>query len=213
MKKHPLIERFGICSNKNVECIDERNLFIKHGLTVISALSGEGKTTYIIKESKKWSEQGYNILHINFDNAPTYGSEMIEPPISIKDFEDFFEILSNNTGDKDIVVLDSLKAMTSFMGKDIESNSDVYPIMTRLRQISKKTGCSFILIHHVYKAKNVKTMPLSFYGSRAIEEQCDSGFIYSDKSVTVVKNRAGLRREEVVSLEDELGVMKLLKEK
>ncbi len=210
--KHPLIERFGICSNKKVECIDDRNLFIKHGLTVISALSGEGKTTYIINESKKWSSQGYNILHMNFDNAPTYDSEMIEPPITAKDFDDFFEILSNNTGDSDIVILDSLKAMTSFMGKDIENNSDVYPIMTRLRQVSKKTGCSFILIHHVYKAKNVKTMPLSFYGSRAIEEQCDSGFIYSENSVTIVKNRAGLRREEIVSLENEPNILTKIKE-
>ena len=187
-------------SNKNIECFDDKKLFIKGGTTVISSLSGEGKTTYIIKKSKEWKSNGYSVFHFNFDNAPTYNADMLEPPTTDKDFKDFYYLLLDSTDEKTIVIIDSLKAMTSFVGSDIENNVDMYPIMMRFRTISKKTGCSFILVHHVYKAKNVKTMPLSFYGSRAIEEQCDSGFIYKEDKVTIVKSRAGLRRDEEVLL-------------
>ncbi len=198
--KHPLIERFGMYNNKQVKCFDEYNLFIDGGITIIGALAGEGKTTYIIEQSKLWRENGYNIFHFNFDNAPTYDSDMIEPPINEKDFKDFYLILESSMSNKDIVIIDSLKSMVSFSGSDIENNQDVYPIMTNLRQISKKTGVSFILIHHVYKAKNVKTMPTSFYGSRAIEEQCDSGFIFENNIARIVKNRAGHQRDKIIDI-------------
>lgn len=51
-------------------------------------------------------------------------------------------------------------------------------------------------------------MTKNFYGSRSIEEQCDSGFIYdydektSAKTATIVKSRAGHAREAVVTIKD-----------
>lgn len=197
---HPITERFVMYNNKEVECYDDNNLFIKGGITVIGSLAGEGKTTYIINQSKQWKAKGYSIFHFNFDNAPTYNAEMLEPPVSSKDFTDFYNLLETTTCAMDIVVIDSLKAMVSFVGVDIENNKDTYPIMTNLRRISKKTGVSFILIHHVYKAKNVKTIPSSFYGSRAIEEQCDSGFIFEKDEARIVKNRAGHQRDKLIAL-------------
>lgn len=200
MEIHPLIERFGMFSNKDVECYDKNKLFIKSGLTVISALAGVGKSTYIIKESEEWKKQNYKIFHFNFDNAPTYNAHMIEPPISEQDFNDFFKIAFDTLTENDIIVIDSLKSFAAYKRKDIESNTDMYETMMNFRLLIKKTNCSIILVHHVYAAKNVKTMPLSFYGSRAIEEQCDSGFIYDENSVRIVKSRAGYRRDETVSL-------------
>ncbi len=201
--KHPLIERFGMFTNKNVECFDDNNLFIKSGTTVIGALAGDGKTTHIIEQSIKWRGDGYKVFHFNFDNAPTYNADMLEPPINEQDFKDFNTLLRDSTDSQSIVVIDSLKAMASYLGKDIENNTDMYPIMMNFREISKITGCSFILIHHVYKAKNVKTMPTSFYGSRAIEEQCDSGFIFEGNKIRIVKNRAGHQRDIEIQLDEQ----------
>ena len=188
-------------SNKKVECFDENNLFIKGGITVIGSLAGEGKTTYIIEQSKLWKKDGYNVFHFNFDNAPTYDSDMLEPPVTKEDFEDFINVIEENLTDKDIVVIDSLKALASYRGKNIEDNYDMFRTMRAFRIMAKQTGCSFILIHHVYKAKNVKTMPSSFYGSRAIEEQCDSGFIFEGDQVRIVKNRAGHQRDKIVHID------------
>ncbi len=197
-KNHPLVKRFGMFENKDVECFDKNNLFIKSGITVIAALSGEGKTTYILNETKKWEKNGFEVYHFNFDNAPTYDSNMIEPPVNSKDFKDFFDLLFESTSEKTIVVIDSLKALAAYMGKDILSNQEIYPIFMTLREISKKTKVSFILVHHVFKAKNVKTMPTSLYGSRAIEEQSDSAFIIEGDKARIVKNRAGHQRDKIV---------------
>jgi len=40
----------------------------------------------------------------------------------------------------------------------------------------------------------------SFYGSRAIEEQCDSAFIYNKNSVEIVKSRNSYARDEIVEI-------------
>lgn len=186
--------------NSPVECLDEDKLFIKSGLTVIASLAGEGKTTFLHAKSKEWREQSYNVYHFNFDNAPTYGKDMINCPVSSDDFKDFWTLLNEHTSSKDIVIIDSLKAMVSYLGLDIENNSDMYPLLQSFRTTIKHTGVSIVLVHHAYKAKNVKTMPKSFYGSRSIEEQCDSGFIYEQTKVNIVKSRSGYARDSEIKI-------------
>ena len=197
-----LLETLGEFSMENVESIDEDGLFTKGGVTVISALAGEGKTTLIQNMSKKWEDDGYNFIHINFDTAPTYGKKMLNPPKNRKEISEFLKSIQKLGSDKDIIVIDSLKAFTSFVECDIENNQDMYKIMQDLREISIHTGVSFILIHHVYKPKNVKTMPSSFYGSRAVEEQCDSGWILEKGEARIVKSRHGHVRDSIVQFDE-----------
>lgn len=199
-----LIERFGMFKTEPVETLDSKNLFIKSGLNVIASLAGEGKTTLVLNKSEEWRRDGYEVYHFNFDFSPTYDKDMLHCPVTDEDFSDFFELIEKTCNEKSIIVIDSLKAMLSYMKLDVESNSDVYPVMQKLRTLIKKTKCTFILVHHVYKAKNVKTMPMSFYGARAIEEQCDSGFIYESTNhiAKVVKNRAGHFRDKEISMLD-----------
>ncbi len=179
--------------------MDNNNLFIKSGVNVIAALAGEGKTTYLHSLSEDWKDT-YNVFHFNFDNAPTYGKDMINCPVTEEEFKDFWKLL-NDVDENTILIFDSLKAMTSYLGLDIELNTDIYPLMMRLRVLVKQTKATVILVHHVYKAKNVKTMPTSFYGSRAIEEQCDSGFIFESDKYRIVKNRAGHVRDKIITKE------------
>jgi len=195
-----LRERFGMYDNAPVECLDDSNLFIKSGVTVVASLAGEGKTTFIQAKCSEWEKDGYEINHINFDNAPTYGKDMINCPVSDSEFDDFFEILENEADEKTILIIDSLKAMCSYMSIDIDSNVEVYPVMQKFRRLCKKTGINIIIIHHSFKSKSVKSILPQFYGSRAIEEQCDSGFIYSKDAIRIVKNRAGYAREDIVDL-------------
>ena len=193
-----LIKRFGMFDNKPVKCIDKDNLFVLSGVNIIASLAGEGKTTEIIARSKGWVSDGYDVLHINFDNAPTYGSDMLNCPVSDEDYNDFWKILKDEATNKTILVIDSLKAMCSYLGLEIESNTDMYPLLMKLRILCKETGLTLVLVHHTYKPKNVKTMPSSFYGSRAIEEQSDSAFILENGNYRIVKNRAGHIRDTIV---------------
>jgi len=85
----------------------------------------------------------------------------------------------------------------------------MYKIMSNFRTIAKKTGTSFILIHHVYKNKAVKSAKSHLSGSRAIEEQCDSAFIYEEDQIEVVKNRAGHQRDKIIDISE---ISKLIQE-
>ena len=190
-----LKEKYGMSSSKNVVCLDRNNIFVKGGLSVIASLAGEGKTTYLHKMSEQWEKEGFDVMHMNFDQAPTYGKEMYDVPMTAKDYKEMLGILMEEASNTDILIIDSFKALLSYLGLDVESNVEVFPLMQEFRLLSAKTGLSIILVHHVYKPKNVKTMLSSFYGSRCIEEQCDSGFIYScvegNSSVRIVKSRTG----------------------
>lgn len=192
--KEKLIETFGICSIRQMCSIDEYRLFAKSGITVIAALAGQGKTTKMLEYAAMWENKGYQISYMNFDSAPTYGAEMIECPTSQNDVDKMMRLIELHARDNDIIILDSLKSLASYCEYNVEYNDEMYSLMLELRTIIKKTSCSVILVHHVYRPKNIKTHVDSFYGARAIEEQCDSGFMYTIDEIEIVKSRLGHAR-------------------
>jgi len=173
---------------KEIELLFEDNkLFIKGGINVISSLAGTGKTTYCLGLRDKLTELGYQTLYINADYAPTYGKKMYEPI----GYKKLVEMLLLEADEQDIIFIDSVKSQFAKDGLNILDNSDAYQFMMELRAVSGKTGCTFILVHHSFKEKKLKNAEEHFYGSRAIEEQCDSGFMFNKEKFTIVKNRAG----------------------
>jgi RecA-family ATPase len=119
---------------------------------------------------------------------------MIECPISYDEVLKMMHMIKKNAIENDIIIIDSLKSFSSYFDVNIEYNDEMYTLMIELKTIVKKTGCSIILVHHVFRPKNIKSHVDSFYGSRAIEEQCDSGFMYSENEVEIVKSRLGYSR-------------------
>ncbi len=177
--------------SKEIELLIENNkLFIKGGINVISSLAGTGKTTYCLKVKDKLEKLGYRTLYMNADYAPTYGHKMYEPI----GYQELVVSLMEEADAKDVIFIDSIKAQFTKDGISILDNSDSSLFMMELRAVTAKTGCTFILIHHSFKEKKLKNAEEHFYGSRAIEENCDSGFLFTQDSCTIVKNRAGLAR-------------------
>lgn len=198
--KDILIKKFGLSKSKNLESFDNKKLFVKCGITVIAGLAGSGKTTKVLIIKSQLEQQGYCVSYLNFDSAVTYEHEMIEPPVSKDELEAMFQIIEQEATGKDIIVIDSLKSASYFDGSQIENNEDMYLMMLRFRSICKKTNCSIILVHHSFRPKNLKSNIDSFYGARAIEEQCDSGFLYYQDFAVVVKSRLGYKRDEKIYL-------------
>ena len=198
--KKSLLSTFGLSGINKVETLDVEGLFVKAGISSIASLAGLGKTTYMGKKKELWEMDGYSVSYVNFDSSPTYGKEMIECPDNKDDIIKMLKTIEETANDNDIIIIDSLKAMASYYRLSIEDSSNMYPFMLELRELVKKTKCSIILVHHVYKAKNIKSDVQSFYGSRAIEEQSDSAFIYDKDKVKIVKSRSGYARDEVVDL-------------
>jgi RecA-family ATPase len=198
--REDFLDTFGLSGNNPIETLDDTGLFIKSGISIIAALAGMGKTTYMGKKKEEWEEEGYSISYVNFDSSPTYGQEMIECPENMDGVAKMLKMIEETANNNDIIIIDSLKAMVSYYGLSIEDNSNMYPFMLELRELVKKTKCSIILVHHVYKAKNLKANVQSFYGSRAIEEQCDSAFIYNKDTVEIVKSRNNYARDEIVKI-------------
>lgn len=202
----PVESKYGKCILKPVTCLDKENLFIKAGINVIASLAGVGKTSFLHAKSEQWRSEGYEIVHFNFDSAPCYDKEMFNVPVNEDEYEEFFSTLMLNSEPNTIIIIDSFKMMASFMNKDTDSNSDVLNIVNILKAIVTKTQCTIILVHHVYKNKQLKSAEQHFYGARALEEQCDSGFIYDrdvvKKKVTalIVKSRAGLSKDSIVEI-------------
>jgi predicted metallo-beta-lactamase superfamily hydrolase len=198
--KQKLIETFGVCIPKNAESLDVKKLFMKSGITVIAALAGEGKTTKMLEQSKKWESEGYSVSYVNFDSSANYNYSLIDCPTTNDQIKQMCSIIEQYATENDIVVIDSLKSMASYYGMTIENNDEMYLVMLELRTIIKKTNCSIVLVHHTFRPKNLKSFVDSFYGARAIEEQCDSGFMFYKTYVVIVKSRLGYLRDERVSL-------------
>ncbi len=198
--KQKLIETFGMCVPKNAEALDAKKLFMKSGITVIAALAGEGKTTKMLELSKNWESEGYSVSYVNFDSSATYNYSLIDCPTTNDQIKQMCSIIEQYATENDIVVIDSLKSMASYYGMTIENNDEMYLVMLELRTIIKKTNCSIVLVHHTFRPKNLKSFVDSFYGARAIEEQCDSGFMFYKNYVVIVKSRLGYLRDERVSL-------------
>ena len=197
--KNKLIEKFGICEPKEAESLDNNKLFIKSGITVIAALAGEGKTTKMLKMKEEWEVEGYSVSYVNFDSSTNYNTEIIDCPTSVDDIKYMYSIIENYANENDIIIIDSLKSAASYYGFTIENNEEMYIMMLELRTIIKKTNCSIVLIHHTFRPKNLKSFIDNFYGARAIEEQCDSGFMYYKDYVQIVKSRLGYTRDEKIN--------------
>ena len=179
------------------------NLFAKSGITVLSALAGVGKTTYLVKQIvPQLKKNGYEVVYFNADYSPTYDEEMFEPISSAKLIE-----LTKEADEKDVIIIDSIKAYTAQEGLDVMLNPDMYRFMLGIRSISISTKCTFILVHHSFKEKKLKTPEEHFYGSRAIEEQCDSGFIFQGKTATIIKNRLGLPRGHIEQIQENMSII------
>ena len=198
--KAKLIEKFGICKAKEAVSIDEKKLFMKSGISVIASLAGAGKTTKMLKMKEQWEKEGYSVSYINFDSSTNYNTEIIDCPTSADDIKYMYSIIEEYATSNDIIIIDSLKSAASYYNFAIENNEEMYIFMLELRTIIKKTNCSIILIHHAFRPKNLKSYIDNFYGARAIEEQCDSGFMYYQDYAIIVKSRLGYSRDEKVNL-------------
>jgi len=201
----PTVEtKYGKCILKPVTCLDKDKLFIKADINVIASLAGTGKTTFLHNKSEEWRKEGYEIVHFNFDSAPCYDKEMYNVPVNEEEYEDFFSTLRQDSEPSTIIIIDSFKMMASFMNKDTDNNADVLNIINSLKAIVTKTQCTIILVHHVYKNKQLKSAEQHFYGARALEEQCSSGFIFnrtgSKMTAQIVKSRSGLSRDAVIEI-------------
>ena len=196
--KNKLIERFGVCKAKEAIALDDNKLFIKGGITVIAALAGQGKTTKMLAMKEIWEQEGYSVSYINFDSSTNYNTEIIDCPTSNDEVKHMYSIIEQYANDKDIIIIDSLKSAASYYQFTIENNEEMYIMMLELRTIIKKTNCSIILIHHTFRPKNLKSYIDNFYGARAIEEQCDTGFMYYKDHVVIVKSRLGYTRDEKI---------------
>lgn len=198
--KQKLIDKFGVCKQQNAEALDAKKLFMKSGLTVIAALAGEGKTTKMLEMKQKWEDDGYSVSYINFDLSTNYNQNLINCPSSADEIKIMCSIIERYATENDIVIIDSLKSMASYYLIAIENNDEMYMLMLELRTIIKKTNCSIVLVHHTFRPKNLKNFVDSFYGARAIEEQCDSGFMFYKEHVLIVKSRLGHLRDSVIPL-------------
>lgn len=201
---NPIIERFGMFTKKPITCLDSDNLFIKSGINIIGSLAGVGKTTYLQTMSEQWRNQGYEVAHFNCDCAPCYDKDMLNSPVNKEEFAELEQLLLKTAKPEDIFIFDSLKALSSYLGKDTESNPDMMTVMQSFRSIIAKTGCTFILVHHVFQNKLLKKPDAHLSGARAIEEQCDSGFIFkrdgSNMSAQIIKSRAGHARDSLITI-------------
>ena len=169
--------------------VDDK-LFVKSGITVLSALAGTGKTTYMIKVCDKFKSNGYEVCYFNADLAVVKDSYLLPDT-----YDDFLSTLAD-ADEKDIVIIDSLKMFCAKYDFDVMDNNSMMRLFMDLRSITSKTKCSIILVHHSFKEKKLKTAEEHLFGSRAIEEQCDSAFFYNTSlDMRIVKNRLGLIRD------------------
>jgi len=176
--------------------LKDSKLFVKGGITVISSLAGEGKTTYCLRIKKELEDNGYQVVYFNTDQADI-GTDDWYSHESINSIEQLIAT-TKEADENDVIFIDSLKSWTSFLSYDVMDNKDMTYLMINLRQIVTATKCSIVLVHHSFKEKKLKNPAEHFFGSRAIEEQCDSGFIFKGDKAIIIKNRLGLRRSVVV---------------
>jgi len=149
--KQKLIEKFGLSKQKELKSLDKHNLFVQGGISVIAALAGEGKTTLMLKYMREWEQKGYSVSYINFDSALHDNQEIIESPTNADEINKMFQIIEEYATENDIIVIDSLKSAASFGSFVIENNEDMYMLMLEFRTIIKKTNCSIVLVHHIWR--------------------------------------------------------------
>ncbi len=99
--------------------IDGNKLFVKGGISVISALAWTGKTTYMMKIQNQLDEAGYNTMYINADFAPI--DSLTYEPFNI----DRITELTDSANDIDVIIIDSLKAFSSYNGMDTMDNNNM----------------------------------------------------------------------------------------
>jgi len=178
------------------QLMENNQLLIKSGINILSALAGIGKTTYMLNILNNIKSK-YNIYYFDADNGVTDDKSSINfyEPINIKDLNTALESSGSN---EDIIIIDSLKSYCSLFNYDIMSNIDMMNLMLEFRQLVLKYKVTIILIHHSFKEKKLKVPEEHLFGSRAIEEQCDSAFFYNKDKCKIVKNRIGLVRDSII---------------
>jgi len=173
--------------------IEGNNLFVKGGISVISSLAGVGKTTYCLQLKNQLEKDDYNVVYFNADYAPMDIDDVYKP-MKVAELVEY----ANEATDEDVIIIDSLKSYSALNDLDVMDNKDMMSLFLEFRGIVVRTGCSIVLVHHSFKEKKLKTAPEHLFGARAIEEQCDSAFLYSTLNTTVVKNRLGLIRDTIL---------------
>jgi len=186
---------------KMMPIIEDDKLFVKSGITVLSALAGTGKSTYMKIKTKEFEKNNFNCVYFNADLADIEDSYIL--PDNIKDFGEILKEADEN----DIVIIDSLKMFCAKYNLDVMDNSDMIKLFLDLRNIVSKNKCSVIFVHHSFKEKKLKNADEHLFGARAIEEQSDSVFLYDvSGNMKVIKNRLGLIRGSIFrdeTLDDE----------
>ena len=194
-----MIDKSKLTKSKNMpkeSILKTDQVFVKAGITVLSSLAGEGKTTYMLKVKTLFENKGYNVVYFDADMVNNNDDTYCLP----KEYSQFLDILESGSGD-DIVIIDSLKAFSSFYNFDIMDNNSMIKLFLDLRSIISKNNLSLIFIHHSFKEKKLKTPEEHLFGSRAIEEQADSAFLFSLNKFKVIKNRLGIiRGKEIPSV-------------
>ncbi len=167
-------------------------LFVKSGITVLSALAGTGKSTYMRAKMDECEKKGYSCIYFNADLADIKNSYLLPDKIS-----DFFNIIGSGD-DNDVVIIDSLKMFCAMYNLDVMDNSDMIRLFLGLREITSKNHLSVIFIHHSFKEKKLKNAEEHLFGARAIEEQSDSVFLFDvSMDMKIIKNRLGLIRDSI----------------
>ena len=171
--------------------------FVKSGITVVSALAGEGKTTYMLNFKQRLEDNGYRVFYFDADY-----SGMNDDMYEVLPHEEMIEWLKD-AEEHEVVIIDSLKAYCGVSNIEILDNYQVIRMMLDFRMIITSTKCSIILIHHSFKEKKLKNAPEHLFGARALEEQADSAFLFKrdGKKCKIVKCRIpSMARDTLVDL-------------
>jgi len=171
------------------------NLIADGFLTVIAGRGGEGKS-FLSLALACGVARGQNVagidcmkgkvLLIDAENGPKLiarrframrmTAELDVQPVDAggltfaKDFEWFRNLITQHK--PSLVVFDSLRVLASGV-KESESDA-MEPVITRLKQLARDTGCAIVLIHHRGKSESS-----NYRGSSAILDQCDVLFTLS----------------------------------
>jgi archaellum biogenesis ATPase FlaH len=151
----------------------------------------EMQRQYLFTQFKR---KGGNRFFASNENFPSY----------IIDESDLrFVEVEINRCEPDVVIIDSF---TRMLMEKVEDSTRVNRMMIKLRNMSKDTGTTILLIHHTTKAKDKSLSFLNMAGSRVLSQEADFliGVNRTDNGQRYVKDvlfRHTKEREEVVPFE------------
>jgi len=164
------------------------------GVTVFAGLSGCGKSVYLAGVFKQLQDNGYNPYYLNYDESPMEIDSY--EPVTLEDLKD----LVKEADDKDVVFIDTLKAFCSYSDIDIDDDKEAYKMMEAFTRMSRDTGVTIILVHHVDDKENLEGSTSIYEGADAVtifERNKDTGIMYGN----IKKQRFSFDCEASVNLE------------